>query len=255
MSGAGARENVFPTRMNLNLVKQRLKGAQTGHSLLKKKVDALTKRFRAITQKIDHTKREMGRVMQLAAFSLAEVSYTSGADIGYQLQESVKEATFKVSTQQENVSGVILPTFAVDRIKGTGAELNLTGLGRGGQQITKAREIYAKATETLVELASLQTAFVILDEVIRMTNRRVNALEHVVIPKLENTVKYINSELDEGDREDFFRLKKVQAKKKERTAIAEAEKRERIQSGDADLFDDSVGPTDLLGERDEDVIF
>jgi V-type H+-transporting ATPase subunit D len=107
--------------MNLNLVKQRLKGAQTGHSLLKKKVDALTKRFRAITQKIDHTKREMGRVMQLAAFSLAEVSYTSGADIGYQLQESVKEATFKVSTQQENVSGVILPTFAVDRIKGTGA--------------------------------------------------------------------------------------------------------------------------------------
>ncbi|OAV92516.1 V-type H+-transporting ATPase subunit D [Puccinia triticina 1-1 BBBD Race 1] len=255
MSGTGARENVFPTRMNLNIVKQRLKGAQTGHSLLKKKVDALTKRFRAITQKIDSTKREMGRVMQLAAFSLAEVSYTSGADIGYQLQESVKEATFKVSTHQENVSGVILPTFGVDRTKPGGAELTLTGLGRGGQQITKAREIYAKATETLVELASLQTAFVILDEVIRMTNRRVNALEHVVIPKLENTVKYINSELDEGDREDFFRLKKVQAKKKERTAIAEAEKRERIHAGQVDEFDDAAGGTDLLGERDEDVIF
>jgi len=256
MSGAGARENVFPTRMNLNLVKLRLKGAQTGHSLLKKKVDALNKRFRAITQKIDHTKREMGRVMQLAAFSLAEVTYTSGGDIGYQLQESVKEATFKVSTQQENVSGVILPTFAVDRTKGGGSELTLTGLGRGGQQITKAREIYAKATETLVELASLQTAFVILDEVIRMTNRRVNALEHVVIPKLENTVKYINSELDEGDREDFFRLKKVQAKKKERTAIAEAEKLERIQAGEGGEFDElPAGATDLLNERDEDVIF
>ncbi|KAI7933797.1 hypothetical protein MJO28_017449 [Puccinia striiformis f. sp. tritici] len=51
---------------------------------------------------------------ELAAFSLAEVTYTSRNDIGYQLQESVKEATFKVSTHQENVSGVILPTFAVD---------------------------------------------------------------------------------------------------------------------------------------------
>lgn len=240
--------------MNLNLIKLRLKGAQTGHSLLKKKVDALTKRFRAITQKIDHTKREMGRVMQLAAFSLAEVSYTSGGDISYQLQESITEATFKVSTHQENVSGVILPTFAANRTKGN-SELNLTGLGRGGQQITKAREIYAKATETLVELASLQTAFVILDEVIRMTNRRVNALEHVVIPKLENTVKYINSELDEGDREDFFRLKKVQAKKKERNAIAEQEKMDRIRSGEEENLDDGHGAINLLAEKDEDVIF
>ncbi|KAG0149827.1 hypothetical protein CROQUDRAFT_653116 [Cronartium quercuum f. sp. fusiforme G11] len=266
MSGSGARETVFPTRMNLNLMKQRLKGAQTGHSLLKKKVDALTKRFRLITQKIDHTKREMGRVMQIAAFSLAQVNYSSGNDISFQVRESVKEASFKVSTEQENVSGVILPTFEVDRTtKGAvGNEFNLTGLGRGGQQVTKAREIFAKATETLVELASLQTAFVILDEVIRMTNRRVNALEHVVIPKLENTVKYINSELDEADREDFFRLKKVQAKKKERTALAEEENRKRHQdfgfglkdnSNDNNNNDSGGGGMDLLNEKDEDVIF
>lgn len=255
MSGSGVREAVFPTRMNLNLIKQRLKGAQTGHSLLKKKVDALTKRFRTITQKIDHTKREMGRVMQLAAFSLAEVNYSSGNDISYQVQESVKEASFKVATKQENVSGVILPTFEVDRTKGSVAsEFNLTGLGRGGQQVTKAREIFAKATETLVELASLQTAFVILDEVIRMTNRRVNALEHVVIPKLENTVKYINSELDEADREDFFRLKKVQAKKKERTAIAEEENRKRNQELGLEE-EDGNGAMNLLNDKDEDVIF
>lgn len=66
--------------------------------------------------------------------------------------------------------------------------------------------ILAKAVETLVELASLQTAFMILDEVIRATNRRVNAIEHVVIPKLENTIKYISSELDEMDREEFFQV-------------------------------------------------
>ncbi|KAI8452896.1 ATP synthase subunit D-domain-containing protein [Phakopsora pachyrhizi] len=261
MSGAGAKENVFPTRMNLNLIKLRLKSAQTGHSLLKKKVDALTKRFRAITQKIDKTKRQMGRIMQLAAFSLAEVNYSGGSDVGYQIQESVKEASFRVSSKQENVSGVILPSFEPFFINDSYIlDLNLAGLGRGGQQINRAREIYAKATETLVELASLQAAFVILDEVIRMTNRRVNALEHVLIPKLENTVSYINSELDEADREEFFRLKKVQAKKKEKTALAEEEKRKlRAIDGkneDSEDEDDSDGPIQrLLAEKDEDIIF
>ena len=104
------------------------------------------------------------------------------------------------------------------------SEFNLTGLGRGGQQVLQAREAYAKAVETLVELASLQTAFTILDEVIRLTNRRVNAIEHVVIPKLDNTIKYIMSELDEMDREEFFRLKKVQGKKKRDAAAADAER-------------------------------
>lgn len=85
------------------------------------------------------------------------------------------------------------------------SDFNLTGLGRGGQQVLRSKEVYAKAIETLVELASLQTAFTILDEVIRATNRRVNAIEHVVIPKLDNTIKYIISELDEMDREEFFR--------------------------------------------------
>ncbi|NXD32682.1 VATD ATPase, partial [Spelaeornis formosus] len=236
MSGKGQRENVFPTRMNLTVTKIRLKGAQTGHSLLKKKSDALNKRFRAILAKIDDAKRKMGRVMQLAAFSLAEVSYATG-DIAYMIQESVTEASFRVQAKQENVSGTILPAFDAVRTGANGAAgadgaqqqaqgasaFGLTGLGRGGQQITRARETFSKAVETLVELASLQTAFVILDEVIKMTNRRVNALEHVVIPRLENTISYINSELDEMDREEFFRLKKIQSKKKRDTAARELE--------------------------------
>lgn len=61
----------------------------------------------------------MGRVMQLAAFSLAEVTYATG-DISYQIQESISEATFRVETKQENVSGVILPTFECVRTKAEG---------------------------------------------------------------------------------------------------------------------------------------
>jgi V-type H+-transporting ATPase subunit D len=64
--------------------------------------------------KIDEAKRKMGRVMQLAAFSLAEVTYATG-DIAYQIQESVTEASFRVKAKQENVSGTILPAFEKDQ--------------------------------------------------------------------------------------------------------------------------------------------
>lgn len=129
--------------------------------------------------------------MQIAAFSLAEVTYAVGGDIGYQVQESAKSARFRVRTKQENVSGVFLPAFESYTTEGNN-DFGLTGLGKGGQQVQKCRETYARAVETLVELASLQvcwdhspkcwsttdslsslqTAFVTLDEVIKVVNRR-----------------------------------------------------------------------------------
>jgi V-type H+-transporting ATPase subunit D len=251
--------------MALTNTKTRLKGAQTGHSLLAKKRDALTTRFRAILRKVDEAKRKMGRVMQLASFSLAEVTYATG-DIAYLVQEQAKSASFKVRAKQENVSGVVLPAFEVDRVPGT--DFNLTGLGRGGQQVLRSKEVYAKAVETLVELASLQTAFMILDEVIRATNRRVNAIEHVVIPRLDNTIKYIVSELDEMDREEFFRLKKVQGKKKRDAEAAEAKRTAELAARELEsdlaapaeppaatpMVDESIA-SDLLSSKDVDVIF
>ncbi|KAG1056180.1 hypothetical protein G6F46_000266 [Rhizopus delemar] len=250
MSGNNQRLNIFPTRMALSNMKLKLKGAQTGHSLLKRKSEALTKRFRGIT-----LKRRMGQVMQLASFSLAEVQYITG-DIGYQIQEASKSAQLRVRAKQENVSGVMLPAF--DMYTEGGNAFEFTGLGRGGQQIQRAKEVYTKAVETLVELASLQTAFVILDEVIKATNRRVNAIEHVIIPRYENTIKYIISELDEQDREEFFRLKKVQSKKKERAAVEDAI-RERKASEEEEVLvlqaAHETGQLDLLDKEDEDVIF
>lgn len=166
----------------------------------------------------------MGKVMQTASFSLAEVSYATGDNIAYQVQESVSTARIRVRARQENVSGVYLPQFEAF-YDDESNDFQMTGLGRGGQQVQKAKHVYARAVETLVELASLQTAFVILDEVIKVTNRRVNAIEHVIIPRTENTIKYINSELDELDREEFYRLKKVQDKKQRDTAALDAEKK------------------------------
>lgn len=98
---------------------------------------------------------KLGRVMSVAAFSLAEVTYAVGGDIGYQVQESAKSARFRLATKQDNVSGVLLPRYESYVSEGN-KDFGLTGLGKGGQQVQKCRETYARAVEALVELATLQ---------------------------------------------------------------------------------------------------
>jgi hypothetical protein len=98
-----------------------------------------------------------------------------------------------------------------------------------------------------------------LDEVIKVTNRRVNALEHVLIPRTENTIKYINSELDELDREEFYRLKKVQGKKKRDATIAEEDSKKKAAEmalvQKPQQTEEDTAAEDVLGTQDEDVIF
>merc|ERR1712174_40702 len=88
------------------------------------------------------------------------------------------------------------------------------GIGSGGAVVDACRKEYLKAVKELVRLASLQTAFKTLDLEIKMTSRRVNALEYVLIPRIEEVLAYITQEMDEQSREEFFRVKKVVEKKK-----------------------------------------
>uniref|UniRef100_A0A672S016 V-type proton ATPase subunit D n=1 Tax=Sinocyclocheilus grahami TaxID=75366 RepID=A0A672S016_SINGR len=148
MSGKD-RIDVFPSRMAQTIMKARLKGAQTGRNLLKKKADALSMRFRQILRKI------------------------------------------------------------------------------------------------------IETSFVTLDEAIKITNRRVNAIEHVIIPRIERTLTYIITELDEREREEFYRLKKIQEKKKQHRERTEKENAQRqAQLGPI------AEPMNMLNdEADEDMLF
>lgn len=193
------------------MVSSRLTGAVKGHTLLKKKSDALQVRFRLITRSIISTKDQLAGYIKEALFSLAQAKFT-GCDIGKHVVENVKVAQMRVSRRHENVAGVNLPVFTC--VKGGKDNYELCCLSRGGQVITKIKSNFQKCTQLLVDLASLQSAFFILDTVIKLTNRRVNALEHVIIPRIERTMAYITTELDELEREEFFRLKKIQNKKK-----------------------------------------
>ena len=127
----------------------------------------------------------------------------------------------------DNVAGVTLPVF--EKTDGDMKEKsNMTGISKGGEQITKSRACFEETLQTLIKLASLQTSFVTLDNAIKVTNRRVNALEKVVQPKIENTISYITSELDELEREEFFRLKKIRNKKIKDSQEKEARNQAKI---------------------------
>ncbi|OXA60538.1 V-type proton ATPase subunit D [Folsomia candida] len=249
MSGKD-RIPIFPSRGAQTLMKGRLKGAQTGHSLLKKKADALQMRFRLILGKIIETKTLMGEVMKEASFSLAEAKFASG-DFNQQILQNVNRAQIKVRTKKDNVAGVSLPVF--ESYQEGGDSYELTGLARGGQQLAKLKKNYQKAISVLVDLASLQTSFVTLDEAIKITNRRVNAIEHVIIPRIERTLAYIVSELDELEREEFYRLKKIQDKKKVIRAKAEKIAAEKKRLG---KLEELAASNNIFDEHhDEDLLF
>jgi len=243
MSSRDDKIAVFPSRMAQTIMKARLKGAQKGHSLLKKKADALNMRFRQILSKIIENKTLMGEIMKEAAFSLAEAKFTAG-DFTHMVLQNVGKAQIKVKMRKDNVAGVMLPVF--ESYQDGSDAYDLTGLGKGGANIAKMKKSYAKAVELLVELASQQTSFITLDEAIKVTNRRVNAIEHVIIPRIERTLAYIITELDEREREEFFRMKKIQKKKKK----DRAEKEEMLK--EQGILLDEQAAASLL-ERDDDV--
>lgn len=256
MSASQNRLPVVPTVTVLAIMKGRLQGASKGHALLKKKADALNMKFRQILKKIVEAKEKMGAVMKDSFFSLAQAKYRNG-DFRHTVLDNVDQASVTVQSCRENVAGVKIPTFECRTRDQAGSKnaggngIALIGLGTGGKQIQDCRKSFLDAVELLVELASLQTAFVTLDGAIKTTNRRVNALEHVVVPKLENTIAYIKGELDELEREEFFRLKKVQGNKKKH-AEADAALHARQATGAAG----AAGPSLVESQQhDEDIIF
>jgi V-type H+-transporting ATPase subunit D len=195
---------------------------------------------------IAETKSNMAADASGAFFSLTQAEYAAG-NFKRKVAEGSLQARIRVGAGVDNVAGVKLPVFT-KYDTGAVADNQSLGLVGGGKKIVAVREKFTVLLENLIKLASLQTSFMTLDEALKVTNRRVNALENVTIPKIEAVLDYISRELDELEREDFTRLKLVQGKKQveiqAENARKDAMKKQAILEG---------VPAPLRKENDEDI--
>jgi V-type H+-transporting ATPase subunit D len=227
-------------------------GAKKGHELLKKKSDALKKAFNGVLLKIVEAKVRMGADYREALLGLAGATFAAG-DFSRAVTDNVKTKTsVRLSVHSDNIAGVHLPIFTLKGDEETSDDNALLGLSGGGSSIQSAQQKFTKFLKILVTIASLQTQFVTIDRALKVTNRRVNALEFVLIPRINNTISYIKDELDEEAREDFTRLKKVTDAKKERKR-EEFEAMEKALGGNSGkkAEDEDIMRQDNFAEDDE----
>merc|ERR1712151_636598 len=187
-----------------------------------------------------------GQALKDAAFTDAKAHWAvAGDDFAAAVIESARRPSMTIKLTAEGVAGVPMPHFKLmhDPTKDSG--VGTPGVAHGGAVIQANRKIHQQAVKVLVSLASLQTAFKTLDEEIKMTSRRVNALEYVLIPRIEDIIAVMIQEMDEQAREEFYRVKKVVQKKKDKK-IKEAEM-EAAAAIDA--------PSALDAGKDADIIF
>merc|ERR1719326_2409936 len=137
---------------------------------------------------------------------MAKATWASG-NVSSSIMEKVKKPSAMLKANSENVAGVFLPRFQLNVDSAKDSPFTTFGVGAGGKVVATARETHSDTLVVLIKMASLQTS-----------SRRVNALEFVVMPRMEDIIAYIKTEMDEMEREEFFRVKKVVEKKREKLA-------------------------------------
>ncbi|EDO08028.2 V-type H+ transporting ATPase subunit D family protein [Babesia bovis T2Bo] len=197
----------LPSRMMLQILKQKRTNAHLGYSLLKRKSDALASKFRKLLKDTIQGKEKVIEGFNEASYALSNAVWSAG-DFKSLVVESVGRSAVTLRVRTENVAGVIIPHFEL-KIDPTVDVIANIGLTTGGHVIHSVKTAHLEFLETLAELASLQVSFMMLEQEIKMTNRRVNALDNLVIPTIDNNLEYIKRELDELEREEFYRLKMV----------------------------------------------
>ncbi|ASJ15291.1 V-type ATP synthase subunit D [Thermococcus radiotolerans] len=201
--------NVKPTRMELLNLKRRIKLAKKGHKLLKDKQDALVMEFFTIYDEALSLREELGMKMAeaFAALQAAEI------DVGtLRLREiglSVKPNR-EVEIRRRNVMGVPVPLIEAESFRRSTNERGYA-LVSSSAKVDLAAEKFEEVLDLAVRLAEVEETLKRLAKEIEVTKRRVNALEYIIIPRMEATVKFIKQRLDEMERENFFRLKRVKA--------------------------------------------
>ncbi len=202
-------EGINPTRMELLALKKRQNLAVKGHSLLKEKRDALIKEFFDILDRVKGARSDVELTLSKAyeALTLAQIQL---GDLAVQKTAlSVKESV-DVEVTSRNIMGVPVPLCDTQFDSRTLVDRGY-GFSDTSVQLDNAAKLFEDSVKMIIELGEIEKTIFLLADEIESTKRRVNALEHVMIPKLENTVKSIDMRLQEMERENFVRLKMIRS--------------------------------------------
>ena len=203
-----ARLNVNPTRMVLTSLKKKLVVAIRGHKLLKDKRDELMKQFLELARKNKVLREEVER-------QLAEVYRNFAIANAVMPSEMMEEALMypkqgvAIELGKKNVMSVNVPVFDFTTKTEDKTDIYPYGFATTSGELDKAIARLAEVFPLMVELAAMEKEASLLAQEIEKTRRRVNALEYIMIPNLEETIKYIKMKLDENERGNQVRLMKV----------------------------------------------
>ena len=200
--------SVNPTRMELTNLKKKLVTARRGHSLLKDKRDELMRQFLALVKentalrkKVEDGLNAVNMHMTLAHSVMDEKEI----DVAFMLPKQ----NVSLDVQSKNIMSVNVPVFNPEYKSLDKGDVYSYGFAFTSCELDKAVSNFTDLLPDLVRLAEVEKQCQLLSAEIERTRRRVNALEHVMIPHYEDTIRYITMKLDENERSSITRLMKI----------------------------------------------
>ncbi len=199
-------EGVKPTRMQLLEIRKKKELAKNGHKLLSEKRDALITQFFDIIDVREKLRKDVERKIKEAYKSLIEAEMIMG-------QTAVRDVARQISSFGDvsattmNIMGVLTPQMEIPDVE---KKLEY-GFLHTTAKLDEATLKFKSLLKDIVKLAEIEGTIENLAREIEKTKRRVNALEHIFIPRFEATERYIELVLDEREREDFFRRKRIKS--------------------------------------------
>jgi V/A-type H+-transporting ATPase subunit D len=205
-----ALRDIKPTRSELINLKRRIALSERGYKILKMKRDGLIIEFFKVLETAKDSQSDLQKKYEHAIQMMAFANTVEGA-IG------VKSAAFSVqevpdiTLASKNIMGVVVPEIESSKVKKSLVDRGYGLLGTTSA-IDEAASSYEDLVEAIIESAEIETTMKKLLDEIESTKRRVNALEFKVIPELTEARDFIKMRLDEMEREELFRLKKIKAR-------------------------------------------
>ena len=219
--------NINPTRMELTKVKRQLEVAIKGHHLLKDKRDELMRQFLELIREIQELRQKVERKMMEVNQGFAMASSIMQKEVLVSaLMMPRQSATLDISSK--NVMGVDVPVFDISHTTEESAEALSYGYAFTSGDLDQAILTLSDLVPDLLLLAQLEKTAQLLAAEIEKTRRRVNALEYIMIPNYQDTIRFITMKLDDYDRSNTTRLMKVKDMMVEKQIESRRQQRNRV---------------------------